>query len=84
MPSPCETLLEIDKKAFDLAVKRKRLLDTGTVTRPDDRLYRKDHDAIKGLTPWPTEQAAKMADFSARVSRSGGSMARELIDLKTA
>ena len=38
---------EIDKKAFDLAVKRKRLLDTGTIKyRADDRLYRKDRVAI--------------------------------------
>jgi hypothetical protein len=38
---------EIDKKAFDLAVKRKRLLDAGTIKyRADDRLYRKDRVAI--------------------------------------
>ncbi len=38
---------EIDKKAFDLAVKRKRLLDTGTINyRADDRPYRKDRVAI--------------------------------------
>ena len=38
---------EIDKKAFDLAVKRKRLLDTGTIKyRADDRPYRKDRVAI--------------------------------------
>ncbi len=48
---------EIDKKAFDLAVKRKRLLDIGTIKyRADDRLYRKDRvtincfHAIAGLT----------------------------------
>ena len=38
---------EIDKKGFDLAVDRKRLLDTGTIKyRADDRLYRKDRVAI--------------------------------------
>jgi hypothetical protein len=37
----------IHKKAFDLAVKRKRLLDTGTIKyRADDRLYRKDRVAV--------------------------------------
>ena len=35
------------KPAFDLAVKRKRLLDGGTIKyRADDRLYRKDKVAI--------------------------------------
>ena len=38
---------EIKKEAFDLAVKRKRLLDGGTIGyRADDRLYRKDRVAI--------------------------------------
>jgi hypothetical protein len=38
---------EIKKEAFDLAVKRKRLLDGGTIRyRADDRLYRKDRIAI--------------------------------------
>ena len=38
---------EIDKKGFHLAVKRKRLLDTGTIKyRADDRLYRKNRVAI--------------------------------------
>ena len=38
---------EIKKAAFDLAVKRKRLLDGGTIKyRADDRLYRKDKVAI--------------------------------------
>jgi hypothetical protein len=38
---------EIKKEAFDLAVKRKRLLDGGTIRyRADDRLYRKDRVAI--------------------------------------
>jgi hypothetical protein len=38
---------EIGRKAFDVAVKRKRLLDTGTIKyRTDDRLYRKDRVAI--------------------------------------
>jgi hypothetical protein len=38
---------EIKKAAFDLAVKRKRLLDGGTIKyRADDRLYRKDKIAI--------------------------------------
>src|SRR5260221_1165838 len=38
---------EIRKDAFDLAVKRKQLLDRGTIGyRADDRLYRKDRVAI--------------------------------------
>ena len=38
---------EIKKDAFDLAVKRKQLLDGGTIRyRADDRLYRKDRVAI--------------------------------------
>ena len=38
---------EIAKPAFDLAVKRKRLLDGGTIKyRADDRLYRKKRIAI--------------------------------------
>ena len=38
---------EIDKEAFDLGVKRMRLLDSGTIRyRADDRLYRKDRVAI--------------------------------------
>jgi len=38
---------EITKDGFDLAVKRLRLLDTGTIKyRADDRLYRKDRVAI--------------------------------------
>jgi hypothetical protein len=38
---------EIAKPGFDLAVKRKRLLDSGTIKyRADDRLYRKDRVAI--------------------------------------
>jgi hypothetical protein len=38
---------EIDKKGFDLGVRRKRLLDGGTIKyRADDRLYRKDQVAI--------------------------------------
>src|SRR5260370_37357101 len=38
---------EMKKEAFDLAVKRKQLLDGGTIGyRADDRLYRKDRVAI--------------------------------------
>jgi len=38
---------EIKKEAFDLGVKRKQLLDGGTIGyRADDRLYRKDRAAI--------------------------------------
>jgi hypothetical protein len=38
---------EIRKEAFDLAMKRKQLLDRGTIGyRADDRLYRKDRVAI--------------------------------------
>jgi hypothetical protein len=38
---------EIRKEAFDLAVKRKQLLDRGSIGyRADDRLYRKDRVAI--------------------------------------
>jgi hypothetical protein len=38
---------EIKKPAFDLGVKRKQLLDSGTIKyRADDRLYRKDKVAI--------------------------------------
>ncbi len=38
---------EIDRKGFDLGVRRKRLLDGGTIKyRADDRLYRKDRVAI--------------------------------------
>jgi hypothetical protein len=38
---------EIRKEAFDLGVKRMRLLDGGTIRyRADDRLYRKDRVAI--------------------------------------
>jgi len=38
---------EIRKEAFDLGVRRKRLLDGGTIKyRADDRLYRKDKVAI--------------------------------------
>ncbi len=38
---------EISKIAFDLVVKRKRLLDGGTIKyRADDRLYRKDKIAV--------------------------------------
>jgi hypothetical protein len=41
---------EIKKEAFDLAVKRKQLLDRGTIGyRADDRLYRKDRVAINCL-----------------------------------
>ena len=38
---------EVRKEAFDLGVKRKRLLDGGTIKyKADDRLYRKDRVAI--------------------------------------
>ena len=38
---------EIKKEAFDLAVKRKQLLDGGTIRyRADERLYRKNRVAI--------------------------------------
>jgi hypothetical protein len=38
---------EIKKEAFNLAVRRKQLLDEGTIRyRGDDRLYRKDRAAI--------------------------------------
>jgi hypothetical protein len=38
---------EINKNGFDLAVERKRLLDSGVIKyRADDRLYRKDRVAI--------------------------------------
>src|SRR5205823_12941683 len=38
---------EIAKPGFDLGVKRKRLLDSGSIKyRADDRLYRKDRIAI--------------------------------------
>jgi hypothetical protein len=38
---------EIKQEAFNLAVKRKQLLDKGTIRhRADDRLYRKDRVAI--------------------------------------
>jgi hypothetical protein len=38
---------EMQKPAFDLAVKRKQLLDSGTIKyRADDRLYQKDKVAI--------------------------------------
>ena len=38
---------EIAKPGFDLGVKRKRLLDSGTIKyRADDRLYRKDKTAV--------------------------------------
>ena len=38
---------EIDKRGFDLGVRRKRLLDAGKIKyRADDRLYRKDQVAI--------------------------------------
>ena len=38
---------EIKKEAFNLAVRRKQLLDEGTIRyRADDRLYRKDRVAI--------------------------------------
>lgn len=38
---------EIDRKAFELGVRRKELLDTGTIRyRADDRLYREDKIAI--------------------------------------
>ena len=38
---------EINQKGFDLGVRRKRLLDGGTIKyRADDRLYRKDRIAI--------------------------------------
>ncbi len=41
---------EIKKEAFNLAVKRKQLLDRGTIGyRADDRLYRKDRVAINCL-----------------------------------
>jgi hypothetical protein len=41
---------EIKKEAFDLAAKRKQLLDEGTIRyRADDRLYRKDRVAINCL-----------------------------------
>src|SRR5258708_5499557 len=41
---------EIKKEAFNLAVKRKQLLDRGTISyRADDRLYRKDRVAINCL-----------------------------------
>ena len=38
---------EIKEDVFDLAVKRKQLLDAGTIRyRADDRLYRRDRVAI--------------------------------------
>jgi len=38
---------EIDRKGFDVGVRRKRLLDGGTIKyRADDRLYRKDKVAV--------------------------------------
>jgi hypothetical protein len=38
---------EVKKEAFDLGVRRKKLLDAGTIRyRADDRLYRKDRIAI--------------------------------------
>jgi len=38
---------EVSKPGFDLGIKRKRLLDSGTIKyRADDRLYRKDQTAI--------------------------------------
>jgi hypothetical protein len=45
---------EIKKEAFDLAVKRKQLLDGGTIGyRADDRLYRKDQVAINCFHAMP-------------------------------
>ena len=69
---------EIEKKAFDLAVKRKRLLDTGTIKyRADDRLYRKDRVAINCFHAMAgLNELFPDGGFSARVSRCGGSMAR--------
>jgi len=49
---------EIKKEAFNLAVKRKQLLDKGTIRyRADDRLYRKDRVAINCLhaMAWPDD-----------------------------
>jgi hypothetical protein len=45
---------EIKKEAFDLAVKRKQLLDRGTIGfRADDRLYHKDRVAINCFHAMP-------------------------------
>jgi hypothetical protein len=45
---------EIKKEAFNLAVKRKQLLDEGTIRyRADDRLYRKDRVAINCFHAMP-------------------------------
>jgi hypothetical protein len=51
---------EIQKAAFDLGVRRKKLLDGGTIRyRADDRLYRKDRVAINC--------------FRGKIARKGGS-----------
>jgi hypothetical protein len=70
---------EIKKAAFDLAVKRKRLLDGGTIKyRADDRLYQKDKVAIScfhAMQVWTS--FSQRGDFSGRDSRCGASMERQ-------
>jgi len=69
---------EITRQAFDLAVKRKRLLDKGTITyRADDRLYRKDRVAINCFHAMAgLDELYLTAAFSGRGSRCGVLMAR--------
>ena len=65
---------EIRKGGFDLAVKRKNLLDGGTIKyRADDRLYRKDKIAISCFQASRSGRPFPRADFSGR-DLTGGSM----------
>ena len=74
---------EIDKKAFDLVVERKRLLDSGAIKQcADDRLYRKDRVAINCFHAMAgLNELSPMADSSGRVLRWGlNGTARVLIE----
>ena len=66
---------EIKKEAFELGVKRKELLDGGTIRyKADDRLTRKDRIAINCSTRWQTwKNFILTADFWGPDSACGAS-----------
>jgi len=66
---------ELKKEAFELGVKRKELLDGGTIRyKADDRLTRKDRIAINCSTRWQTwKNFILTADFWGPDSACGAS-----------
>jgi hypothetical protein len=68
---------EIRKEAFDLGVKRKQLLDGGTIRyRADDRIARKDRVAINCFHGWRDwKNFTLTADFLGRDLGCGASKA---------